>query len=338
MNQALLQLSSLPLRRRPVIAGMGALKLHRCGFVSQSTASLNAAAATSKQKKRLLDQNQVPVEGTAQAGETLSSTGGNLSSSVPPPPPPPSSGGGGSIVPAVLIGTLAIGSAFYYFNVYNISDPIPADKAVATVKETPAGVETATVGSSASSDIPPMNISVPSTSPVKAGEKAVDGAVKPSIADTVETPVQGHRVSVIPMPASMRKKSNVVAAAAVEDQPATPEHPEGGHRVSNLLHKIHLPHLPKSHDIADTHMTEKSLEELKGSKLSHALPSPHVHHYTPKSEHERKEASGDAEDPVVAQLRDKITQLTKELEERTRWEAIRLQEFMTIKEKETADR
>ena len=44
------------------------------------------------------------------------------------------------------------------------------------------------------------------------------------------------------------------------------------------------------------------------------------------------------DDMTPAQLRARVMQLATEMKERTRWEALRLKEFLALKEKETADR
>lgn len=46
---------------------------------------------------------------------------------------------------------------------------------------------------------------------------------------------------------------------------------------------------------------------------------------------------GDIENLTITQLKVRLVQMAKDLEERTKWEAVRLKEFLAMKEKETAD-
>jgi mitofilin len=44
------------------------------------------------------------------------------------------------------------------------------------------------------------------------------------------------------------------------------------------------------------------------------------------------------DDMTLTQLKVRIVQMAKEMEDRTKWEAVRLQEFLTMKEKEVEDK
>jgi hypothetical protein len=131
---------------------------------------------------------------------------------------------------------------------------------------------------------------------------------------TASTPVSGNRVLVIETPKGTTRS----------DPPAPVKgHPEGGHRV--LMH-------PSKGGVAgvDTALQElqKQLAERSSSSLSEAhLELAKLHSLD----------MGDIDDLTITQLKVRLVQMAKDLEERTKWEAVRLKEFLAMKEKETAD-
>jgi mitofilin len=130
----------------------------------------------------------------------------------------------------------------------------------------------------------------------------------------------GNRVLSIEVPSKMKN----AGVSAVSASPA--KHPTGGNRVSMMPTSA-----PKAID--DTTVSEKALSELKDSATEQATESLIASHQSIWSDIN----ADDLETLSQAQLRARVIQLATELKDRTKWEAVRLKEFLAMKERETAE-
>lgn len=265
------------------------------------------AAATSSQKRAL---NKDQLEGRTSAP------------AVPPPSSAPSStaatsgggsGGGTGIVLAAL-GLAAAGGAVYYYSNSPMESKSPLPVLIpAAVKEDDAPTTTVATAKEEEKDTP--STTMEETKAVKV-EKAPD--VQPQ-----------HRVSTIEVPAKM--KNSAAVATGTTSPPATP-HPEQGNRVS-----MHPKKSQVAKPIDDTSMTEKALTELRAQQTEQAAQALLESHQSVWATMDAQFFSDlDALNP--SQLKARIVQLATEMKDRTRWEAVRLKEFLAMKEKETGDK
>jgi len=134
-----------------------------------------------------------------------------------------------------------------------------------------------------------------------------------------------HRVVSIQVPSKMKGSSSG------SKPPAIPTHPEGGNRVGVK---------PKAPELVvvnvDPVMTEEAIAALKEStakRASEAVVESHVSLWSSMDE----SFFADLDSLNSSQLKARIVQLVTEMKDRTKWEAVRLKEFLAMKEKETAD-
>lgn len=106
-------------------------------------------------------------------------------------------------------------------------------------------------------------------------------------------------------------------------------HPEGGNRVDVRLGKANEP----TH-VYDSKMTDKAIASLAGSQTEEAARSLLESHQSAWSSMDANYFQ-DLDSLSVSQLKARVVQLSSEIKDRTRWEAVRLKEFLTMKEKET---
>ena len=290
---------------------------------SSSTKRLmTAAAATSAQKRAL---NKTQLEGSSDSAPP-----------PPPPPPPPPSGitpaatsGGGGISSVALVsialGLAAAGGAAYYLVESKklevppppVLSPKKEDKVPATTVEGTKAPPTAVVAEKEEVTTPAKEEIVTEGPPT---------AATPAAAGT-----QQHRVSTIEVPAKMK---NTAATGAATIPPAAP-HPEQGHRVTMIPKKSKAAAKPS--DIQDTSMTEKALAELRTQQTEQAAQALLESHQSVWSTMDSQYFS-DLDTLNSSQLKARIVQLATEMKDRTKWEAVRLKEFLAMKEKETADK
>ena len=129
-----------------------------------------------------------------------------------------------------------------------------------------------------------------------------------------------NRVVSIQIPSKMKNTSSETATA--------PDHPSDGHRVSMSVEKA----LP----LDDGSVTEKAIHDLKDKadeQAAEALVQSHQSLLTSMDE----SFFADLDSLNNAQLKARVVQLATEMKDRTKWEAVRLKEFLAMKEKETAD-
>jgi hypothetical protein len=302
---------------------------------------------TSKQK-RSLQESQIH-------GETTTNSKTGAAATVPPPvrspPPTPtavpksSSGGGSSssssstAVPiAIVLGVGAVGASYYYYTTTLVKSDGSAEKssideAASTSQErstvdpktaTPAKDEVKTSSSSKSKDDSPSSAAVVP----KQQEQPKEGDAT-VVTATSTTTATGNRVAQIPASSKMRNIAAVFASSGADPITAgEPDHPEAGHRVTTLLPEKKKP------DPIETSVTDAAIAALQRETsvtTARALVESHSNLAltTIQELDEMKEV------PV---LKAKILQLSSELQDRTKWEAVRLKEFLLMKEKEVAEK
>ena len=202
------------------------------------------------------------------------------------------------MLPLAVLGLAGLGGAVYYFS--NLQEP-----AVDVVPEsTPEEDRQKT---------PPDSLSEADSSS-RAEETTSSVAEKRAI---------GHRVSEVQVPPKMK---NTSAAAVV---PVS--HPEKGHRVS-MDTKKESPKLP----VDDPSLTKNAIAELRDSQTEQAAQALLESHQSVWSAMDEAYFQ-DLDSLTPAQLKARVVQLATEMKDRTKWEAVRLKEFLAMKEKETAN-
>ena len=251
-------------------------------------------------KKRALSEQQLQGKGAstpAAATTTVADT------TAPPPPsdaspPSASGGGGGSMLPLAVLGLAGLGGAAYY---YSISQEA-ADEVVP--ESTPGEVKQ-------------------ETQPEAVSEAASSSPAEGETTPVVETKALGNRVGVVQIPSKMKNKS---AAAVVP-----PSHPKKGHRVTMSIKK-ESPKLP----VDDPSLTKNAIAELRDSQTEQAAKALLESHQSVWSVMDAAYFQ-DLDSLSPAQLKARVVQLATEMKDRTKWEAVRLKEFLAMKEKETAN-
>jgi hypothetical protein len=145
----------------------------------------------------------------------------------------------------------------------------------------------------------------------------IEEVAKEAVAPKVEErpPVVGNRVAQISAP---KGTGRTVAP------PVVVQHPAGGSRV--LMH----PPAPKQEPSA-----AEAAKELQAARET-AMSVEEAHHALRANLDESLFADLDSLSP--SELKVRVVQLAAEMKERTKWEAVRLKEFLAMKEKETADK
>ena len=140
-----------------------------------------------------------------------------------------------------------------------------------------------------------------------------------------------HRVTKIEMPEKMK---NTTAEATVS---SATEHPADGHKVLMT---------PVTDDDSSFATNEQALESdralaaLKTSvteAAAEALLASHPTMWTATSVASATAPLGDLDALSDSQLKGRIVQLATELKDRTKWEALRLKEFLAMKEQEVSN-
>lgn len=274
--------------------------------------------ATSRQK-RALNEDQLgknapggpPAEGgtAAPAAEaaTSSSSGGG--------------GGGSSSLPAILALVAAGGAGAYYMDI------IPGMPSEAT--ETPS--ETLPVASKPKEEAAKQSVTKESAPALKKETK--QGESKKEVEQKKEKAVEikskaettakatGNRVLNISLPPGSKRSA----------PPATvTEHPSGGNKVSMVPQsesksKENAPSVDAALQELQRQISKddsaRSLEEARQDLAK--LASLDLH---------------DLDQMSITQLKIRLVQMAKDMEERTKWEAVRLKEFLAMKEKEVEDK
>jgi hypothetical protein len=225
------------------------------------------------------------------------------------PPPPyeetplgvsPSSGGGDFMLPVAIVASFAAAGAYYFLNVRE--PPKPAGE-VAEIKMSN----------------PPKKITTPKKEKTKV-EPAATSSVGESAASS-----EGNRVRSIEVPSKMKNSAAETISA--------PSHPVKGNRVGlQSSSKVAVPVV-----MEDSSATESAIQELNNSVTEKAVTSLVKSHQSLWSAMDES-FFADLDALNSSQLKARVVQLATEMKDRTKWEAVRLKEFLAMKEQETADK
>jgi len=285
---------------------------HRQWLLSQSNVqsrrTLVAAAATSR-NKRGLDEKKLKGVSSPKDAKTPDPP------KVDPTPKPSSESLMGTAVFGVAAaGALGMAGYMYYNGDLELPFPPKPSKEEATTDVASSETKESTAETTAETPKEPE----PAPAPTPAAPK-------------------GNRVEQIEMPPEMMNKA--VETASVE---ATP-HPVGGNRVSMDVakpvkkEKSKKPKKKKEtkKDLADTSLTNEAIQQLQSSANMEAAKSLIQSHQSLWGSLDETYFD-DLDDLSLAQLKARVAQLATELKDRTQWEAVRLKEFLALKEKETS--
>ena len=283
--------------------------LVRKGSASLLPSRRMLTAATSRQK-RALNKQQLggeksgPAAGASAPAATEPPSG--ASTTIKATEGGGSSGGGGSAIPIALALAAVGGGVAYYMDLVPEMDSLTGGTKTDTKPEKEAESESTTDKAAVSEEEAASKTASEATTTVAATQD--EDASPPG------TESSGNRVV----------KINVPAAGSRSEPPIVViDHPAGGNRV--------LMEPSKGHEATvDTALQE--LEKELAAQSSRSLSEAH--------EELAKLYSLDMSDIdtlTETQLKVRLVQMAKDLEERTKWEAVRLKEFLAMKEKETAD-
>ena len=146
------------------------------------------------------------------------------------------------------------------------------------------------------------------------GIPAEDKEATPEESATRSEVATGNKVENIELPKGSSKSSPPLAVT---------EHPVGGHKVLMKPASEHVPTADTALKELQTVLAKESSESLQETceELS-KIPSLNM---------------DDLDSLTITQLKVRLVQLAKEMEDRTKWEAVRLKEFLAMKEKDTAE-
>mmetsp|Transcript_17540 Transcript_17540/g.32909 ORF Transcript_17540/g.32909 Transcript_17540/m.32909 type:complete len:648 (+) Transcript_17540:137-2080(+) len=164
---------------------------------------------------------------------------------------------------------------------------------------------------------------------------------------TTKDDTTGHRVTQIQVDKNMKNNSNPQAAVAATDTTFQyhhhHHHPVRGHRVLMTPPQTNSM-MEKDDDDDEPTTTEQALAALKTSvsqAAAEALLASHPTMLLSTSTALLTETAVTKDDSLEqlspAQLQGRIVQLAMELKDRTKWEALRLKEFLAMKEQEVAN-
>jgi hypothetical protein len=262
-----------------------------------------AAAATTSAEKRALNPTQL------KGGDGTS----KVSTPPPPNPPQPAKGGGDSSLPFILGGIALVGVGGVAYSQGLIPGFKKADPVDVAVQETPKKEQTTATRVGKVKNEPPTT------------SAAVQENPNVPAAGTGSEP-GGNRVVTISLPQGSQRSSS---ASSVE----TTEHPVGGNRVE-MSPKL----AQQTEDGAGTPepSVDTALQELRDqlSQESSITLKEARQELAKLSSLDTKEL--DTMTPT--QLKIRLIQLSKDLEERTKWEAVRLKEFLAMKEQEVQNK
>jgi hypothetical protein len=226
------------------------------------------------------------------------------------PPPPyeetplgvsPSSGGGDFMLPVAIVASFAAGGAYYFLNVRE--PPKPAGE-VAEIKMSN----------------PPKKETKSKREKTKAEPAATSSVGEPAASS------EGNRVRSIEVPSKMKNSAAETISA--------PSHPVKGNRVAVAMQSS-----SKAVPVAtgDSSVTDSAIKELNNSvteKAAESLVKSHQSLWSAMDE----SFFADLDALNSSQLKARVVQLATEMKDRTKWEAVRLKEFLAMKEQETADK
>ena len=225
----------------------------------------------------------------------------------PPPPAASNTESSSSMIPIALVGLAAAGGAAYYLDLFS-SFRANDDAALVESATTPEGVVIVKEETAPKESAPTETVSKKDAT--ETSEKA------PATPATAAEPSKsGSRVTTVQVPPAQKRAA-----------PAAPKaHPVSGNRVTMAP--------PASKEASVVHAA-KELEAASLEKTSQTLLKARQ---VLRAELDQSVLT-DLDSLTPEQLKVRIVQLATEMEERTKWEAVRLQEFLAMKEKETGEK
>ena len=342
------------------------VQIQRQGMTSSSHAVRTLASAATSSQKRALNPEQLqgkappppPAASNVKASAAPSSAaasatkaGGLPSSSGAPssataPPSGPSSASSSGPFPVMGLAAagavLALGGGAYYY-VKNNRAAVPASPSL-SVAPAVAGASKDVVAEKAAA----ASAELAAAKTEGKSAAAVEGEPKPSPAEAAADEPTGHRVVAVQIPEKM--KGGLVGGASAPVPVVA--HPPDGHRVA-----VVAPARAKEADAAapssappparpplveETSMTQRALVQLQTATLEQANEAVVAAHQSLWSsgvaDAVGDESGASVADGSAAHLQAKVARLASELAERTKWEAVRLKEFLAMKEQETAQK
>ena len=237
------------------------------------------------------------------------------------------------MTPILLVGTAAVvgGGAYMYYTDDDFASKFPWNSSKPeqpsqpTVVESPAP-ETTVEEAKPSTEPSPEEVSsvetpsIEESSAVSDDEKvqAADMTGEASSTPGEDAGDQGE------MPAVVMSESS--SSEGTSPEPVTVEEPEP---VVSKEEKAPVV------DVTDTSTTKQAIEQLQSSSTEAAAKSLIESH---QSLWTSMDATffADLDSLSTSQLKARVVQLATEMKDRTQWEAVRLKEFLALKEKETA--
>jgi mitofilin len=275
---------------------------HTLSSVAKRQVSRRNYAAATSAKKRALQKSQL-------AGSDSGSSQKAAATAPPPPPPPAASNteSSSSMIPIALVGLAAAGGAAYYLDLFS-SFRANDDAALVESTTTPEGVVIVKEETAPKESAPTETVS--KNDATETSEKA------PATTETAAEPSKsGSRVTTVQVPPAQKRAA-----------PAAPKaHPVNGNRVTMAP--------PASKEASVVHAV-KELEAASLEKTSQTLLKARQ---VLRAELDQSVLT-ELDSLTPEQLKVRIVQLATEMEERTKWEAVRLQEFLAMKEKETGEK
>jgi mitofilin len=235
-------------------------------------------------------------------------------------------GGGAAIAMA--------GGAYYFYKqrADKLSDA-NAGAAAAALVEKKAAVAPA-VNEKEAAAVPTKKDAAAVKVPTKVKEttaKELSNSCNAAVKDPTKVETLGNRVTTIQLPDKMRNKAPETSTL----QP--PEHPVNGNRVTGLPKGKTLGQTPPSTVDTSPDRTNAALEQLKHSSAASSSASSEAQEAVVSSHSSlwsNAAILNDLDKLSPSQLRTRIVQLATELQDRTKWEAVRLKEFLAMKEQE----
>lgn len=302
-----------------------ATQLHKSSNMTSTSNKIASRSLVTSAQKRALNKDQIAGKDASKAATPASATTATATPASSGGGSSGGSGGGGIIVPLVALGAAGAGGAYYM-------DMIPmGGKDKEAKEEEKAPVEEKEVVAAAVESTPVVVEEKKEETVVTKVEDVVE--VKESAAPAAAT----GRVTNISVPSPIGRKSEVVTPT---------EHTPNGNRVSvakfSQVYGSSDVETPKesvkvekaTSSLPTVVEAEKELTSVTSSKIDDALKQAHVTMRATLDESFLK----DLDTLSDSELRIRIVQLASEMGERTKWEAVRLREFLSMKEKEVADR
>jgi len=267
------------------------------------------AAATSA-KKRALAKSQVAGTGAADGSAPSKAEAATPPppAAAAPPPPPASSSEASTMIPVAILGVAAAGGAAYYLDLLpRLNQPEIVGEEVVVVEEK----EVAVTAEEQPKEAPKKEETAAASTVAKD-----DATVSKEPAKKEAGTKTGSRVTTVQIPTKTGPPAKVSAPKA---------HPAQGNRVAMTP--------PPSKEAS----AAEAAKELEAANLEETSATLAKAHQTLRADFDQS-LFADLDSLSNEQLKIRVVQLATEMEERTKWEAVRLKEFLAMKEKETGEK